>query len=192
VSVFLYAVRCNFAGGAAREAAWHDWYNGPKLRQMLALPLFLAVQRFAATALDTRRKYLALWQVASPDAFTTPEYRAQWGFADWTDEITDWSRDLYRGPDDAAGQIEIGPDDALHVASFDGASEMGAREQLLRIRARLPGTVWLEAIGLDRHAPLLGLRKLPPGSRPAPLDAAGGLRETIFAPLTPRLRPPAS
>src|SRR6185312_11496025 len=120
VSVFVYAVRCNFAGGAAREAAWHEWYDGPKLRQMLELPLFLAVQRFAAAALDARRKYLALWQVASPDAFGTAEYRAQWGFAEWTQDITDWSRDLYRGPDDVGAILDIGADEALYLAVFDG------------------------------------------------------------------------
>jgi hypothetical protein len=188
VSVFLYAVRCNFAGGPEREAAWHEWYNGPKLRQMLALPLFVAVQRFAATALDTRRKYLALWQVASPDAFTTPEYRAQWGFAAWTDDITDWSRDLYRGPDAAAGEVEIGADDSLYVAAFDGASAAEAEAGRARIGPRLPGIVWLEAIGLDRHAPLLALRKIPAGPRPAPFDDAAGLSETLFSPITPRLR----
>jgi hypothetical protein len=187
VSVFLYAVRCNFAGGAAREAAWHEWYNGPKLKQMLELPLFLAVQRFAATALDARRKYLALWQVASPEAFTTAEYRAQWGFAEWTGDITDWSRDLYRGPDEAGAILDIGADDALYLAAFDGMSETLAREGLALVRDRLPGVLWLEAIGLDRHAPLMGLRKFARGSRPPPLDAAAGLRETMFAPLTPRL-----
>ena len=138
MSVFLYAVRCNFAGSAAREADWHEWYNGPKLRQMLDLPLFLAVQRFAATALDARRKYLALWQVASPDAFATAEYRAQWGFAAWTDEITDWSRDLYRGPDEAGALLEIGADDALYLAAFDGMSEPLARERLAPACDRAP------------------------------------------------------
>src|SRR6185312_15376552 len=143
---------------------------------------------FAATALDARRKYLALWQVASPDAFTTAEYRAQWGFAAWTDDIADWSRDLYRGTDDAGALLDIGADEALYLASFDGMSEPLAREGLAMVRDRLPGVLWLEAIGLDRHAPLMGLRKLQRGSPPPPLDEAAGLRETIFEPLTKRLR----
>src|ERR1700733_14505703 len=68
---FVYAVRCNFARPDL-EAAWNQWYSGPKLDEMLAKPLFLSVQRFAATSLDQSRRYLALWLVASPDAFTTP------------------------------------------------------------------------------------------------------------------------
>ncbi len=187
MSVYLYAVRCNFTGGAAREAQWHEWYDGPKVRQMLALPLFLAMQRFAATALDTRRKFLALWQVASPGAFTTPEYRSQWGFAEWTGDVADWSRDLYRAPDDAAAHVEIGPDDALHLAAFDGLSEADASAHLARLRPRLPGTIWAEAIGLDRHAPILGLRKIGRGEPVAAL-ADPALSETIFSPITPRFR----
>jgi hypothetical protein len=184
VSVYLYAVRCNFTGGAAREAEWHDWYDGPKTRQMLSLPLFLAVQRFRAAALDTRRRFLALWQVASPDAFTTPEYRAQWGFAEWTGDVGDWSRDLYRAPDSAAAQIEVGDGDALYLASFDGAAASDARERARRI----PGMVWAEAIGLDRHAPVLGLRKIARGTEPPPLLHEAGLNETIFTPIAPRRR----
>lgn len=187
MSVFLYAVRCNFSGGAAREAAWHAWYDGPKLRQMLALPQFLAVQRFAAAALDTRRKYLALWQVASPAAFTTPEYRAQWGFADWTTDIADWSRDLYRAPDEAASHLEIGADDALYIAAFDGVSAADAGARRAQLAGRLPGVVWCEATGLDRHAPYLALRKISGGARPTPLGDPL-LRETVFAPLSPRRR----
>jgi hypothetical protein len=64
----VYAVRCNF-GRPDLEQAWNDWYSGPKLKQMLAKPLFLSGQRFKATRLDRRRQYLALWIVESPEAF---------------------------------------------------------------------------------------------------------------------------
>jgi hypothetical protein len=187
VSIFLYAVRCNFTGSAARESQWHAWYDGPKVKQMLSLPLFLAVQRFRAAGLDTRRQFLALWQVASPDAFATPEYKAQWGFAEWTGDVADWSRDLYRAPGDAAAQLEVGPAESLYVASFDGLSEADAAARLARLRSRAPGIIWADAIGLDRHAPVLGVRKLG-RETPAPL-AEPGLAETIFAPLAPRQRP---
>jgi hypothetical protein len=183
---YLYAVRCNFTGDAAREAHWHAWYDGPKVKQMLELPLFLAVQRFAAVGLDTRRKYLALWQVASPEAFETPQYRAQWGFAEWTTEIADWSRDLYRGPANIEPVVEIGRDDELHFAAFDGLSEAEAREAQARFADRLTGLTWLEAIGLDRHAPIAGLRRLTGGSRPSATADASGLAETIFTPITRR------
>jgi hypothetical protein len=188
VSLCVYAVRCNFTGAPAREAAWHEWYNGPKTAQMLELPLFLTMQRFAAAGLDTRRKYLALWLVRSRDAFTTPEYRAQWGFAEWTPLIADWSRDLYEAPDAIDALLEIGPGDALHLAAFDGKSEAEARAVLGRARDRLPGMTWIEAVGLDRHSPVLGLRKVPHGAPVAALEDEAGLSETIFAPITPRRR----
>jgi hypothetical protein len=188
VSFCLYAVRCNFTGAPPREAAWHAWYNGPKTAQMLELPLFLSMQRFAASALDTRRKYLALWLVRSADAFTTPEYRAQWGFAEWTPLITDWSRDLYEAPDAIDALLEIGPDDALHLVACDGMSADQARAGQARVKDRLPGVTWIEAISLDRHSPLLGLRKVPRGAPVEALAHEAGWSETIFDPITPRRR----
>jgi hypothetical protein len=188
MTVFVYAVRCNFAL-PEREAAWNEWYSGPKLREMLEKPLFLSVQRFAAVALDRRRKYLALWLVASPDAFTTPEYRADWGFFEWTRHITDWSRDLYASPFAADDPVfVIGPDEALYIAAFDGMSEAAARQRRDAVAQRLPGVAWLEAVALDRHAPILGLRKIARRPPPAPLADAPELRETVFAPISERFR----
>jgi hypothetical protein len=185
-TAYVYAVRCNFAA-AEHEAAWNQWYSGPKLAEMLRKPHFLTVQRFAAAALDMRRKYLALWLVATPEAFATPEYRSDWGFFEWTPHIRDWSRDLYRSPLAADDPLfEIGPGDALYFAACDGMDAAAAREAVARASAKLPGVQWLEAVGLDRHAPLLGLKKIPRVERPAPLEAQAGLVETVFEPITAR------
>lgn len=180
---FLYVVRCNFAR-PEREAAWNDWYSGPKLRQMLAKPLFRSGQRFVATALDMRRKYLALWLVESPAAFATPEYRADWGFGEWAADVTDWSRDLYDASAAADGLFDIGTGEAVYLASFDGMSQAEAQH--------LPQLVWLEAVGLDRRAPVIGLRKVAPSWRPVAPIAAPGLSATVFTPITARLRPQPS
>ena len=179
---YLYAVRCNFKRPDL-EAAWNDWYGGPKLRQMLRLPLFLSCQRFTAAALDSRRKYLALWVVASPDALTSQEYRAQWGFAEWVGDVGDWSRDLYRAPFDA---FDVDAGESLYLASFAGMSEGEARACQARIAPRLPGVLWLEAVGLDRDSPLLGIKKVARGAVPRAIEDAPGLSETIFAPIMPR------
>jgi hypothetical protein len=181
---YLYAVRCNFARPDL-EAAWNDWYSGPKLRQMLQKPMFLSGQRLAASGLDRRRKYLCLWLVQSPDAFATPEYRSDWGFFEWTPHITDWSRDLYRAPFAA---FEIAAGEALYYASFDGMAEDAARHLRDRVAPRLPGTIWLEAVGLDRHSPIVGLRRIAAAEPPAPLGDAGGMGETVFTPITLCLR----
>ncbi len=188
MAAYVYAVRCNFAD-ANLEAAWNQWYSGPKLEEMLRKPYFLSVQRFAAVALDTRRKYLALWLVASPEAFATPEYRADWGFSQWTPQIRDWSRDLYGSPLAADDPLfEIGREDALYLAASDGLDAAAARDAVAQVGDRRPGALWLEAVGLDRHAPLLGLRKLGSSERPAPLGPETGLVETVFEPITGRFR----
>jgi hypothetical protein len=184
VSRFLYAVRCNFTGTEAEEAAWNAWYDGPKRAQMLRLPMFLSMQRLHATGLDRRRKYLALWVVASPDAFATLEYRGQWGFADWEAKIADWSRDLYRAPAAIDAVVDVAQGEALYVASFDGITHEAADALL---DGRRGDTLWLDAFGLDRHAPILGVRRIVRGAAPPAPAGIPGLNETLFEPLAPRL-----
>ena len=186
MTCFLYAVRCNFARPDL-EAEWNAWYSGAKLVEMLCKPHFLAVQRFAAVGLDQRRTYLALWCVASPDAFTSAEYRSDWGFFEWTPHIRDWSRDLYRAPVAADDPVfAIGSADALYFGAFDFMDAAAARTALTRVRAQRPGVLWLEIAGLDRHAPILGVKKLSRSEPITPLADAAGLVETVFAPITPR------
>jgi len=187
---FVYAVRCNFTKPEA-EAAWNAWYDGPKLASLLSKPMFLGGQRFTAVGLDRRRKYLALWCVASPEAFATPEYKADWGFGEWAPHIADWSRDLYRAPDgDPAAAFAVAPDRALHLVSFEGQQEAEAQAELARLRPHRPGMLWLEAVGLDRQSPFLGLNRVPRGSTPPPLPEASPARETLFAPRFPFARAP--
>jgi len=181
---YLYAVRCNFAD-PAQEAAWNAWYGGAKLAEMLALPHFLSVQRYEAVALDRRRKYLALWRIDQPAAFETKEYRAQWGFREWTNLITDWSRDLYRGAPELDAAVDVKDGEALYLASFEGTAD---KDDVARIARQRPSVLWLEAIGLDRHAPVVGVAKRGASWRPEPLEgSAPGFSETLFRPLGPRL-----
>jgi hypothetical protein len=189
---FVYAVRCNFAKPEA-EAAWNAWYDGPKLASLLSKPMFLAGQRFRAATLDRRRKYLALWYLASPEAFATPEYKADWGFGDWAPFITDWSRDLYRAPDgDLAATFAVPQDEALHLISFESQSEVEAAAEADRLRPLRPGLQWLEAVGLDRHSPRLALGRIARSAQPAPLPPESRARETIFEPLFAFARADAS
>jgi hypothetical protein len=183
----LYAVRCNFAR-ADLEAAWNAWYDGPKTAEILAMPLFVSGQRFAASGLDRRRKYLALWVVESADVFTTPEYKAGWGFHEWQDHIRDWSRDLYAAPaGDVSARFAVDDAHSLDLVSFDGLSPAEAGSLRDRIAPQRPGMAWLDAVGLDRHAPILGLARVPRGTAPVPLGIARAC-ETLFDPLTPCVR----
>jgi hypothetical protein len=183
---FVYVVRCNFTRPDL-EAAWNEWYNGPKLKQMLAKPLFLSGQRFAASALETRRKYLAVWTVASPQAFETPEYRSDWGFFEWAPHIADWSRDLYTIPgDDPASRFAVAETGALYLVAFDGLSASAALQARHAVAAERPAVTWLSAVGLDQHSPLLGLYAAPTADwRPAPLARRpDGVSETLFRPIS--------
>lgn len=152
---FTYIVRCNFSE-PAREQAWNDWYNGPKLVQMLAKPMFRTVQRFRRAS-GEGRDYLALWTIDSPKAFETPEYTSDWGFFEWRPYIIDWSRDLFEGAP-ADERLPIDEGGALTVVSFDGASVEAAEEGRRSVDAAAPGFVWFPCAGLDRHTPLIGLR----------------------------------
>ncbi|HUK60564.1 MAG TPA: hypothetical protein VLV50_15145 [Stellaceae bacterium] len=183
---YLYAVRCNFTD-PAQLPAWNAWYGGPKMDEMLGLPYFISVQRYEAVALDTGRKYLALWRVERPEAFETPEYRAQWGFAQWTPFIRDWSRDLYRGPAEIDAALDVKEDERLHVISFDGASEAAANASRGRVSSVRRDMIWLEAMGLDRHSPLLGIAKRASGWTAEPV-ADAVCQETLLAPMMARRR----
>src|SRR5207247_2394182 len=76
----VYAVRCNFSRPDL-EQAWHAWYSGPKLAEMMTHPLFLSGERYRASGLDQRVIYLDAWVVESPAAFETRQHRASCGFA---------------------------------------------------------------------------------------------------------------
>lgn len=182
--VFVYSVRCNF-NQPDLEDAWNDWYNGPKLKQMLAKPMFLSGQRLKACGMNQRRQYLALWVLESPEAFKTPEYTSDWGFFEWAPHIIDWSRDLY-GPtgDDATDRFAVEPGETLYLAAFEGLSMDEAAEIQGRISAKRPGVTWMRSVGLDQHSPMLGLMRLRAGeAAPAPLGEPK-MQETIFSPIS--------
>ena len=178
--VFVYIVRCKFTE-PAREQAWNDWYGGPKIAQMLMLPHFRTCQRFRRVA-GAGRDYVALWTVAKPEAMTSPEYRAQWGFSDWTPHITDWSRDLFDGRPADSDAFAVTATGALQVVSFEGMNA----EQANAARAAMPrpGMLWLPIAGLDRHTPLIGLRVLSYSAAPSPGAVPNGVREGIYRPLS--------
>jgi hypothetical protein len=188
---FVYAVRSNFSRPDLEER-WNAWYGGPKLAEMVTQPLFLSGQRYRAAGLDQTIKYLALWVVESPDAFTTPVYKKNWGFAEWAPHITDWSRNLYRGPvGDVSDLLDVPAGGALYFAAFDGvpAAEAEARRRVLE--AKRGDVLWMPVAGLDRSVPAIGFLKLPDAGRSPttlPRDLTAGIRETVFHPITDRRR----
>ena len=155
---YLYVVRCNFTRSDL-EQSWNDWYSGQKLQQLLAKPMFNAVQRFRLAS-GNGRTYLALWQVASPEAFHTAEYTSDWGFFEWRPYIVDWSRDIFDATRTQGAAFAVPLHGLLQVISFDGldADRADAARAMLAPRA---DTMWFHSAGLDRHTPVIGLRQFP-------------------------------
>ena len=172
----VYIVRCRFTE-PAREQAWNAWYSGPKMVQMLAQPHFLSSQRFHRSA-GSGRDYLALWTVQKAEALTTPQYKSQWGFAEWAPYVTDWSRDLFDAGDTPHQAFAVAPQQALHVVAFDGIDAEAARAAKAQAPANM---MWLPAIGLDRHTPMIGL-KPQDASAPAPAERKG-MQTAVYRPI---------
>ncbi len=187
---FVYAVRSNFTRPDLEEQ-WHAWYSGPKLAEMVTHPHFLSGQRYQAVGLDQTIRYLALWVVASPDAFTSPEYEASWGWADWKPYISHWSRNLYdAGDHDMTALLDVPPEGGLYLAAFERVPEAEAEKQRTEAQAERPEAIWMSVVGLDRSCPIIGVQRLPDPAKATPLPArlAAGVRETSFRPLTERRR----
>ena len=188
---FVYAVRCNFTRPDLEEQ-WHAWYSGPKMAEMLSKPMFLSAQRYRAAGLDQKIAFLALWVVASPEALSTPEYTAQWGFADWAPYIGDWSRNLYRAPEgDVSAMLDVPPGGGLYFAAGDGVPAAEAESRRRALEAQRPDVTWMPVVGLDRSCFLAGFRKSPDVNQPParlPRELAAGFLETVYRPITERRR----
>jgi len=181
----LYAVRCNFQDSGL-EQEWNDWYNGPKMADMLALPHFLQAQRFYACGLDADVRYLALWLLESADALQTPEYKSSWGFARWAPMIKNWSRDMIE-PDDVSGSPPFPlPADrgAVHLAWFDDRTDLRTVTQ----HAADLGVSWWwgRCAGLDVSSSFVGLASYDSlGQAPQKKTFEGlSVHETVYRPIS--------
>ncbi|MEU6188070.1 hypothetical protein [Nocardia sp. NPDC047038] len=180
----LYTVQCNF-NRSDLEAEWNDWYNGPKMGRMLAKPLFLRAQRFKAHSFDTGVKYLAMWELESPAALESPEYKATWGWDRWQPMIDDWVRDLSasRAPsmrvpfmEGASGAVY------MHVAWFDDDVDTAGCEALAA-REIAPSTWWWGSCrGLDNSARTIAVSSIPSEADipREPIFGRAARRETVY------------
>ncbi|HEX5608886.1 MAG TPA: hypothetical protein VFX45_02200 [Solirubrobacterales bacterium] len=155
-----YLVGCRFMQ-PEREAEWNQWYNGPKLEKMLAKPGFLSCQRFHAVDPTRPAPYLAVWRVESPAVFETPEYTSDWGWADYAEEIGEWTRDLCElEGDDGPDSLACPADGALRFVRVQCDDAEEARAARDAVAAACPGMIWGSTIGLDRSVPFVGLEIL--------------------------------
>jgi hypothetical protein len=107
--------------------------------------------------------------------------------------VADWSRDLFDGGAASEQAFAVVPEGALAVVAFDRMSREDAdraRDAVARIE---PDMMWLPAIGLDRHTPLIGLRALADlaSSGPAADGGDGRTQRGIYRPITPLYSAPS-
>lgn len=139
----IYTVECAFTD-AAQEAEWNRHYSGEKLDNLLRLPGWLTSQRFRAIA-PMAAPYFAMHTLRGEDVLGR-QYKSVGGgvFGGWEGCIANWRRNLFAGIDEAP---EVEPGACLVVLEDRAAA------------ARFPGIAfaWMEACGLDRSTPRLGI-----------------------------------
>jgi hypothetical protein len=141
---------------AALEEEFSDWYDTEHFPQRRALPGFMSASRWVC--LDGWPRYLALYDLASPDALATPEYHAVSG-----PNSTPWSRrmlprtvgrqrqhgaTLADGADDGAPIAGDAP--RLLLASWPAPAADAGDALAARIRATARGIVGARQIRLVR------------------------------------------
>ena len=143
----IYTVECAFTD-PAREAEWNRHYSGEKLDNLLRLPGWLTSQRFRAV-IPVAAPYFAMHTLRDADVLGR-RYSSIGGgvFGGWEECIANWRRNLFAGIDMAP---EVVPGSCLLVLEDRSAA------------ARLDGIefAWMEACGLDRSVPRLGIAVAP-------------------------------
>lgn len=184
----LYTVRSKFTD-PAREDEWNEWYAG-HLRVLLAVPGFLAAQRFhSATTVDDR-PYLAMYEVAAPEVFQSEPYRAIWGFHQWRPLIDHWARDL----SDPDGAIVFGtPVGGRLWAGFLSGPDDVVGAAVTRVRNGRSEVASATVSGLDRSCTEIAWEVLDGEGEPPDLatgaDPSVEIADALYTPITECLVP---
>jgi hypothetical protein len=182
----LYAVRSRFID-PAREGEWNDWYAG-HIDVLLGVPGFHSAQRFHSDKTPDDRPYLALYEVESPEVFTSEPYLAIWGFHDWRPLIDNWTRDLFtRGEDEP---FDFGtPSDARLSASFVSGEEDAVRAALAATGDAVSTAV---AMGLDGSCGGIAWQVVRGDEEPEDAPSGSGVEvtRTVYRPFTEYLTEP--
>ncbi len=179
----LYTVRSRFTD-PAREEEWNAWYLG-HLEKLMAVPGFLAAQRFNSTHTVDDRPYLAMYQVASPDVFTSEAYLNIWGFDDWRPLIDNWTRDIYESSHGADLEFAT-PREGFLQAAFVSGDDDAVAAGLADLSARRPALHAALVAGLDRSCAAVAWERVAdPGEAEAlPEPPALSLAQAVYTPIT--------
>ncbi len=174
----IYIAEMGFAD-PSRLAEWHTHYLR-NIANLQTVPGFLASQRFEAVT-EMPSPYAALHQIASPEVFTSAEYRARGGpksNGTWQPLMINWHRNLYAGLD-APPEVA----DGAYLLLVDAPREIAEREIALPAGVRIH---WLTCVGLDRSIPHRGIAVLEDVDAMV-TTARSDKRAKVFRPMTKKI-----
>jgi hypothetical protein len=76
------------------EDEFNRWYNEVHLPEVLACTGFISASRYECT--DGQPRYIAVYELESPEALTTPEMRAVRGWGDMFPYVRNFHERIYR------------------------------------------------------------------------------------------------
>jgi antibiotic biosynthesis monooxygenase (ABM) superfamily enzyme len=76
----------------AVEKDWNDWYDNKHLPEISDCPGFLSGARYMAADEGGRRHYLAVYELADPNALKSAEFAARRGWGPFVGKVTYGSR----------------------------------------------------------------------------------------------------
>ena len=175
----IYIAEMGFAD-PSRLDEWNAHYVR-NIANLQTVPGFLASQRFEALS-KVPSPYAALHEIASPEVFTSAEYRSRGGpqsNGDWQPLMINWHRNLYAGldapPEVADGWYLLFVDERREVAECEIALPPGGQIH------------WLVAVGLDRSIPHRGIAVLADAGEMLAV-AKHDQRVKVFRPMTGKIR----
>jgi hypothetical protein len=131
-----------------RERAWNEWY-GEHIDVLLSVPGFIAAQRFHSSCTPDQRPYLAMYEVAGAEVFTSESYLSIWGFDEWRALIDNWTRDIFQPVD--GGTIDFAtPPDSTQWAGFVSGEVPAVRRALSDVSSARASMHAAAVAGLDR------------------------------------------
>ena len=170
----IYVVEMDFRN-PDREHDWHTWYLEHTTHLVRTIPGFTGTQRFRS--LNTSPSpWVAMHEVAGPQVFESPEYKAGGGPAstgNWAKEHLNWYRNLFDGVKETP---EVAFDQHLLMAEGDAALPGPYEARATR----------LTSVGLDRTSQGRSIVVVPAEGLTATMFAMPGVR--VLKPITPKIR----
>lgn len=92
-SEFIYLLSARLKEGAPIEE-WNTWYDEVHVPDMLSVPGFNSVSRYAQR--DDPRRFLAGYEIDGPQVFEEPRYREVTGWGEWAPYVESWQRGVFQ------------------------------------------------------------------------------------------------